>query len=109
MQPPLTRQTVRLKPALAGLLTGLVLWLALVASSDSLHHQFHGHAVDGHSPCAPCSVVRGHMDTPTPVNPAAAVSRSVVWTLPDLESALPSPVDGAVASTHGPPASVSSL
>jgi hypothetical protein len=108
MQPPFTRQTTRLKPALAGLMTGLVLWLALIASSDLLHHQFHGHDLDGPSPCAICSVVRGHIDAPTPASPEAAVALGVAWTLPRLESGMPHPVDGAVDSTRGPPAPLSS-
>lgn len=109
MQPPFNSQTLRLKPALAGLMMALVLWLCLVASSDCLHHELHSSSADGPNPCAICSVVRGHLDTPTPVDPAAAVSLSVVWTLPHLESAIPLPVDRSVASTRGPPASVSSL
>lgn len=109
MKPTFIRQTARLKPALAGLMTALVLWLCLVASSDSLHHEFHSSSAEGPNPCAICSVVRGHMDAPTPVGPVAAVILSVVWTLPQLESAMPLSVDDSVASTRGPPASVSSL
>lgn len=109
MQPSFARQTIRLKPAIAGLMAGLVLWLALVASSDRLHHQFHGHAMDGPNPCAICSVVRGHMDAPTAASPAPALALSIAWTIPHLQSALPSPVDGSVASTRGPPASYSPL
>ena len=109
MQPPFTRQTVRLKPALAGLMTALVLWLCLVASSDGLHHEFHSSSAEGPNPCAICSVVRGRIDTPAPESPAPALALSIAWTLPQLQSAMPSPVDGSVASTRGPPASVSSL
>ncbi len=109
MQPLSQRQAVRLKPALAGLMAGLVLLLALVASSECLHHQLHGSATDGPSPCAICSVVRGHMDAPISVLPEAAVALVVAWTLPRIESAMPQPVDGSVASTRGPPASLSFL
>lgn len=109
MQPPFTRQTTQLKLALAGLMTGLVLWLPLVASSEFLHQQFHGHAMEGPSPCAICSVVRGHLDAPAPLTPAPTLVLSLAWTLPQLQFALPSPVDGSVASTRGPPASISSL
>jgi len=109
MQPLSNRPAVRLKPVLAGLMTALVLWLSLVASSDCLHHQFHGNAPDGQSPCAICSVVRGHMDAPTSASPEAAVTLFIAWTLPHVESAMPHPVDYSVASSRGPPASTSSL
>jgi len=109
MQPLSRRQVVRLKPALAGLMAGLVLLLALVAASESLHHQFHGSSTDGQSPCAICSVIRGHMDAPTSAAPEAAVTLFVAWTLPRIEAAIPHPVDGSVASSRGPPASFSSL
>jgi hypothetical protein len=109
MQPLFKSQAVRFKPALAGLMAGLVLWLALLASSDCLHHQFHGSSTDGQSPCAICSVVRGHMDAPTSASPEATVALVVAWTLPRLESTMPHPVDGWGDSTRGPPASLSSL
>ncbi len=109
MQPLPKRQVVWLKPVLAGLMAGLVLLLALVASSESLHHQFHGSSTDGQSPCAICSVVRGHMDAPASTLPQAAVTIFFAWTLPHVESAMPQPVDGSVASSRGPPASVPSL
>ena len=109
MQPLSKRQVVWLKPVLAGLMAGLVLLLALIASSESLHHQFHGSSTDGQSPCAICSVVRGHMDAPTSILPQTAVALVFAWTLPRIESARPHPVDDSVASSRGPPASTSSL
>ncbi len=108
MKPLFKRYIVPLKPALAGLMVVLVFWLALLASNDCLHHQFHGNSADGQSPCAICSVVQGHMDAPTSASPEAAVALVVAWTLPRLESTLPHPVDGLVDSTRGPPASLSS-
>jgi hypothetical protein len=109
MQPLSKRQVVWLKPALAGLMAGLVLLLAMVASSESLHHQFHGSSTDGQSPCAICSVVRGHMDAPASTLPQTAVPMFFAWTLPRIESTMPQPVDYSVASSRGPPASFSSL
>jgi hypothetical protein len=109
MQPLSHRPVVWFKPALAGLMAGLILLLALVASSESLHHQFHGNSTDGQSPCAICSVVRGHMDAPASTLPQAAVSMFFAWTLPRVESAMPHPVDYSVASSRGPPASTASL
>ena len=90
-------------------MAGLVLWLALIASSDCLHHQFHGNSTEGQSPCAICSVVRGHMDASTSASPEAAVPLSFAWIQPRIESAMPHPVDCSVASSRGPPASFSSL
>jgi hypothetical protein len=109
MQPLSTRPAAWIKPALAGAMAGVVLLLALVASSESLHHHFHGSATDGQSPCAICSVVRGHMDAPTSVSPEAAVALVFAWTLPRIESALPHAVDCSVASDRGPPPFFSSL
>jgi hypothetical protein len=109
MQPLSKRQVVWLKPALAGLMAGLVLLLALVASSESLHHQVHGGSTDGQSPCAICSVVRGHMDAPASTLPQAAMPMFFAWTLPRIESAMLHAVDCSVASSRGPPASTSSL
>jgi hypothetical protein len=96
-------------PALAGLMAGLVSLLALVAASESLHHQFHGSSTDGQSPCAICSVVRGHMDAATSASPEAVVPLFVAWIVPHLESAMAHPVDGSMASTRGPPACFASL
>ncbi|MBP9900967.1 MAG: hypothetical protein KBH45_05875 [Verrucomicrobia bacterium] len=109
MQSPFQRQSVWLKPALAGLMAGLALLLALVASSESLHHQLHGNSADGQSLCAICSVVRGQLDAPASASPEAAVKFFGAWTLPHLESAKAHPVDGSVASSRDPPASFSSL
>ena len=106
----LPRQLVdQLKPALAGLMAGLILLLALVASSERLHNRFHGSSTDGQSPCAICSVVRGHIDAPAPASPASAIALIVAWILPRFESARPQPVDYSVASSRGPPTSSSSL
>jgi len=109
MQPLSRRQPARLKLALAGLMAGLVLLLALVASSESLHHQFHGNSAEGQSQCAICAVVRGHMDAPTSASPEATVTLFVAWIVPHLETAMAHPVDGSVASTRGPPAFFASM
>jgi len=90
-------------------MAALVLLMALVASSESLHHHFHGSATDGQSPCAICSVARGHMVAPVSASLEAAVALAFVWTLPRIESAMPHPVDYLVTSSRGPPASFSFL
>jgi len=103
------RQAVWTKPALASLMAGLILLVALVASSESLHHRIHGSSTDGQSPCAICSVVRGHIDAPTSTSPEACVTLFIAWTLPHFESAVPPAVDVSVASSRGPPAAFASL
>jgi hypothetical protein len=104
-------QNVRwLKPAIAGLMAAMVLALALFAASEDLHLKLHQDSPTGHhGPCAICSVVQGQLEAPT-VNALTVVApSSISWTLLAKDSAVPQAVDFSVASSRGPPGSVSSL
>ncbi len=108
---PLVRSNVRwLRPAFAGLMAAIVLGLSVFASSERLHaalHQDPGAA--HHLPCAICSFAHGQLELPAPALFDVPAALSVSWTLPAFQSALTHPADFSVASSRGPPASVSSL
>jgi hypothetical protein len=107
----LFKQNLRwVRPAVAGLMAALVLVLTVFASSEGLHHKLHdGPAAAHHGPCAVCSVAQGHLEIPAPVVSGLLAALSVSWTLPFLKTAAPLEADFSVASSRGPPASVSSL
>ena len=97
-----------LKPALAGLLAALLFLLSLVASSGTLHFKLHSDSSHDHVPCAVCFFARGLLDAPDVVGPEVLVTLSVAWTLPSVHAFAPAAIDLSVASSRGPPVSVSS-
>ena len=107
----LFRQNTRwVRPLMAGLMAGMVLLLSVFAASEKLHLALHQEsATSSHTPCAVCSVSQGLVEVPVTLASAVSASLSVSWTLPSLEAALPRPIDFSVATSRGPPASVSSL
>jgi len=105
------KQNVRwFKPVIAGLMVGVVLLLAVFSSSEGLHLKLHQDSTaPQHGPCAICSVVQGHLELPVADASGVFASSSVSWTLPaSLDIASPD-ADFSVASSRGPPVSVSSL
>ncbi|MGC3957924.1 MAG: hypothetical protein QM813_08275 [Verrucomicrobiota bacterium] len=98
-----------LKPVMAGFMAVLFLGMTLIGAHDRLHLQLHadgpGHS---HSPCAVCSIVKGQVDAPVAVVSEVFAFLSVAWTLPTVQAIAPAAIDLSVASSRGPPASVSS-
>jgi hypothetical protein len=110
MQHMAGKQSRWFRPTLAGLMAAIVLVLALLASHEKLHLALHQDPVAHHPvTCAVCSVAQGQLDVPTPVMSEVIAVLSVSWTLPPCETALPNDADFSVASSRGPPLSVSSL
>lgn len=108
MQSLVRRQTRRLRPAMAGLMAAIVLLLALFASSERLHLTLH-HDGAHHLPCAVCSFAQGQVEMPMATVSDPVAPLSVAWTLPS-DTSVPVPdADFSVASSRGPPDSVSSL
>ena len=110
MQSKLKQNARWFRPVVAGLMAAAVLVLTVFASSEKLHLTLHENSGVPHDgPCAVCSVAQGHLEVPTPVVSAVFAALSVSWTLPSLKTAAPTEADFSVASSRGPPASVSSL
>jgi len=109
MQGFISRSKRRIKPAFAGLMAALVFVLALFASSEKLHLKLHDSSAPHQSSCAVCTIAQGQVDfslaTPSPI----AVPLSVSWTLPGYQATFKKGADFSVASSRGPPASVSSV
>jgi hypothetical protein len=107
----LARTNVRwFRPAMAGLMAVLVLVLTLFASSEKLHLAVHQDAdTSHHLPCAVCSFAQGQLEMPVMVASEVAAPLSVSWTLPAFKTVAAPDADFSVASSRGPPVSVSSL
>lgn len=98
------------KPAMAGLMAAIVLALALFASSERLHHAFHQDATSAHPvPCAACSLAQGQVELPGAAVSEVFAPLSVAWTIPSFSPATTQEADFYVASSRGPPVSISSL
>ena len=97
-----------LKPALAGLLAALMFLMSLATVRDGLHLKFHADAAHDHGPCAVCNLAQGQLDAPVVAVSEVFASLSVAWTLPTVQVIAPTAIDLSVASSRGPPASVSS-
>ena len=110
MQAFVSRSRRWIKPVFAGLMAPLVLVLSLFASSERLHLKLHGDAnVPHQSSCAVCTLAQGQLEfTPATVSQVVA-ALSISWTLPCFQTAPEADADFSVASSRGPPASVSSL
>ena len=102
------RKLSSLKPVLAGLLAGFVFLMTLTAASERLHLTLHADATHDQGHCVVCAIAKGHLDAPVVTVSETLVSMSVGWTLPSLQSVPLREVDFSVASSRGPPASVSS-
>lgn len=98
----------RCKPVLAGLLAALMLLLTLASASSWLHDQLHSGGSHGQTPCAVCALAKGQLDAPLVTVSEVFASLSVAWTLPAPQIIAPAAIDLSVASSRGPPASVSS-
>ena len=97
------------RPALAGLMVLLVLFLGLLASNEGAHNKLHQRGTAHDATCAVCAVAKGLVDAPASAVQIASVSPSFAWTVPAFESVLLPTADFSVASSRGPPASFSSL
>lgn len=105
-----SRSKRAIKPALAGLMAALVFVLSLFASSERLHLKLHGDSSVPHqSSCAVCSIAQGQFEFSPVTASQIAAPLSVSWTLPCFQDAPKQDADFSVASSRGPPASVSSL
>ena len=110
MQALVSRSKRWVKPAFAGLLGAFVFVLALFASSVKLHLKLHEDSNAPHqSSCAVCTIAQGQVDSPPATASQLAVPLSVSWTLPGYQATFKKDADFSVASSRGPPASVSSL
>lgn len=110
MQTWISRNARRVRPVVAGLMAAMVVLLVVFAAGERLHLALHQDAATaGHGSCAVCSVSQGLVEVPAAVVSAVSASLSVSWTLPSFVAAPPQPVDFSVASSRGPPSSVSSL
>ncbi len=107
----LVRRYVRSsRPAFAGLMAAIVLVLTLFASSEKLHLTLHQNSdAPHHLPCAVCSFAQGQLEIPVATVSEVFAALSLSWTIPSLQTALPPEIDFSVASSRGPPLSVSSL
>ncbi|MFO1513898.1 MAG: hypothetical protein U1F83_13445 [Verrucomicrobiota bacterium] len=91
-------------------MSGIILLLAVFSSSEGLHLKLHQDAsAPQHGQCAVCSIAQGHVEIPVAVVSGVFASLSVSWTLPSLSTTPAQDPDFSVASSRGPPASVSSL
>jgi hypothetical protein len=99
-----------LKPTLVGLMAAIVLVLALFASHEKLHAAVHQDPAAPHpAHCAVCAVAQGQVDVPSAEVSGLVARLSFSWTVPASEPLLPKDADFSVASSRGPPGSVSSL
>jgi len=110
MQPLRNRNVRWFRPAIASLMSGIMVLLAVSAASGALHLKLH---TDGsssqHGTCAICSFAHGQVETLVAVTPEVFAPLSVSWTLSVLQSLPLANVDRSVAFCRGPPASGSSL
>ena len=90
-------------------MAALLLLLGLLASNETFHSRLHDGPADSHGACAICALAKGQLDVPVISLSFGVASLSQSWTVPSLESAPLPAVDFSVASSRGPPASVSSL
>jgi hypothetical protein len=97
-----------LKPVLPGLMALLLLSLGLLASSESAHLKLH-HNSTSHHTCAVCAVAKGLVDAPPASVTLFVRTLSFSWALPVFKSVLVAEADFSVASSRGPPLSISSL
>jgi hypothetical protein len=98
------------KPVFAGLLAAFVFVLSVFASSEKLHLALHEDSAAPHqSSCAICTMAQGLVDFTPATSSQSAVPLSVSWTLPGYQATFKKDADFSVASSRGPPASVSSL
>ena len=110
MQAFVSRSKRVAKPVFAGFMATLVLVLSLFASSERLHLKLHEDSNAPHpSSCAVCTIAQGQLEfTPATASQVTA-PLSVSWTLPSYQATFKKDADFSVASSRGPPASVSSL
>ena len=87
----------------------LLLLLGLVAANESFHSRLHADASAKHGVCAVCALAKGQVDAASSAAPRVAVAGSFSWVLPAFDSVRVQEADFSVASSRGPPASVSSL
>ena len=109
MQALVSRSKRWVKPAFAGLMAAFVFVLALFASSEKLHLKLHEDSNAPHQSCAICTIAQGQVDFTPETLSQIAVPLSVSWTLPGYQATFKKDADFSVASSRGPPASVSSL
>ena len=103
------RKAVWCRPVFAGLMVALLLLLGLVASNERIHSQLHTDSPATHGSCSVCALAKGQLDAPAIFLSFVVASPSLAWTVPLLRSAPPPAADFSVASSRGPPASISSL
>jgi len=110
MQAFVSRSKVAVKPVFAGLMAAFVFALSLFASSERLHLKLHeDSSVPHQGSCAVCTVAQGQLEFTVATAFQVAAPLSVSWTLPGYQAAFKKDADFSVASSRGPPASVSSL
>lgn len=95
--------------ALAALLAILLLLLGVLAVNDQIHARLHADSPASHGSCSVCALAKGQVDVSTVLRSISVLPVSLVWTIPVLESTAPQAIDFSVASSRGPPDSVSSL
>ena len=110
MQAFVSKNRLVVKPVFAGLMAALVFVLSVFASSEKLHLALHEDSNAPHqSSCAVCTIAQGQVDFTAATSSQIAVSLSVSWTLPGYQATFKKDADFSVASSRGPPASISSL
>jgi hypothetical protein len=87
----------------------LLLLLGVLVANEQFHARMHADASASHGSCAVCALAKGQLDAPGIFQSVTVSTLSPVWTVPALESAPLPAADFSVASSRGPPASVSSL
>ncbi len=95
--------------ALAALMAILLLLLGVLAANDQIHARLHADSPASHGSCSVCALAKGQVDVPTVLRSISVLPVSLVWTIPVLESTAPQTIDFSVASSRGPPDSISSL
>lgn len=87
----------------------MFLVITFLGASERLHNQFHADdAEHRHSSCAVCALIQGQVDVPAADVSEIVRTLSVAWTLPSDSNFVLVSSDLSVASSRGPPVSVSS-
>lgn len=97
------------RPALAGLMVGLLLLLGLAAANEQFHARLHANDSVKHGPCSVCALAQGQLDTPAIFPGWALAGPTLVRFISPHVEVRPLPVEFSVATSRGPPLSVSPL
>lgn len=91
------------KPALAGLLAGLVLFAAILSSSPSLHEQFHQNSSSPSHACVVCLFAQGHLSVAEVGIVAVGMAAALSFFCKPISSAIFSSVDYRLSPSRAPP------